>query len=106
MGYVTSTPKVTLDAFLTQKGRNYLVQLEDQDKYNIFYFGLGDPDCNYVISSIDKIGEVKNVLPSGFVVSLSGDHNCIKSLAIEKQRFILFDDNKDNDNNFENFNNI
>jgi len=106
MGYVESTPKVTLDAFLTQIGRQYLLTEDNPEKYTIFYFGLSDPDTNYDISSTDKIGNVKNILPSGFIPNISGDHDCIKSLTIQKQKYLLTQKQTDINNNFIEFNNI
>ncbi len=104
MGYVSSTPKVTLEAYLTQKGRYYLVFSGSTEQITIKYFGLGDPDCNYMVASNDIGGGDKNILPSGFVVDLSGDHDCIKSLTTEKQRYLLYNPINTNDNNFTNFN--
>ena len=101
MGFVPATPKITLEAYLTQKGRYYLVFSGTTEQITISYFGLGDPDCNYLISSNDVGGGEKNILPS--ITDISGDHDCIKSLSIQHQKYILTQP-KDNSNNFINFN--
>lgn len=107
MGYTPSTPKVTLEAYLTQLGRYYLVYSGTSEQISINYFGLGDPDANYEVASNDIGGGEKNILTSGFVPDLSGDHDCIKSLAVEKQRYILNNpiDNTNN-NNFTKFDSL
>lgn len=81
MGFVISTPKVTLEAYYTQLGRKYLISgTTAQSK--IKYFSLTDPDVNYYIAVNTNPNEEKNVLPTGFVVDITGDKtDCIKSVS-------------------------
>ncbi len=80
MGFVPSTPKITLNAYLTQVGREYLIT-GTTEQATIAYFGLGDSDCNYIISQVE-IGDEHNTLTSGYVVDITGDNvGCIKSIA-------------------------
>lgn len=81
MGYIPKSSKVTLNAYLTQKGREYFIKGTEQ-QVEIKYFSLNDPDVNYRIASrINGDGD-KNVLPSGFIPDLTGDNTgCIKSVA-------------------------
>lgn len=81
MGFITpQSNKITLMAFLTQKGREYLVNGQPDD-FKPRYFSLGDPDTNYLQASQDS-GTASNTLPAGFVPDLSGDYDgAIHSLA-------------------------
>ncbi len=106
MGFVSSTPKITLEAYLTQKGRYYLVLSGTTEQITISYFALGDPDCNYLVASNDIGGGEKNILPTGFINDMSGDHNCIKSLSTQRQRYILNQPPENTSTNFTNFNSI
>lgn len=89
MGYVPSTPTITLQAYLTQKGREYLINGTDE-QVNIAYFGLSDIDVNYFISSNIINSDENNTLPSGFVPDISGDHlDCVRSIYIFTQKKLL-----------------
>jgi hypothetical protein len=80
MGFVSSTPKITLNAYLTQVGREYFIS-GTVEQTEIMYFSVGDSDCNYLISQIE-IGDEHNTLVSGYVPDLTGDTTgCIKSVA-------------------------
>ena len=71
MGFIASSTTVNIIAYLTQAGREYLV--ENKAKFNINYFALGDSDTNYF---------VLNNLESGFVPDLTGNSDdCIPSIS-------------------------
>lgn len=93
MGFVLSTPKVTLEAYYTQLGRKYLISgTTEQSK--IKYFSLNDPDVNYYIAVNNNGNDEKNVLPTGFVVDITGDKtDCIKSVSNGiNQKYFTFGD--------------
>jgi hypothetical protein len=76
MGYVDKTTKVTLDAFLTQRGRQLLLSGNTNTK--ISYFGLGDSDINYKLKTVNDGFD----LALGNVPDMSGDvGDCLKSLV-------------------------
>ncbi len=80
MGFVLSSPKIILNVYYTQVGREYLIK-GTTEQSTINYFSLGDSDCNYNISQIEIL-DSHNILPIGFVPNLTGDHiGCIKSVA-------------------------
>lgn len=104
MGYVPSTPTITLQAYLTQKGREYFIN-GTEEQINILYFGLSDNDTNYYIST-NIVGGDNNTLPSGFVPDISGDHlDCIRSIYVFKQKNLLSNP-IDNTDKFITINNI
>lgn len=90
MGYIPDSNR-TLTAYLTQKGREYVVS-GDRDGFTIKYFSLGDPDVNYNIAS--QVGEdgKDNMLPKGSIPDLSGDDDgAVHSLAGGiRQRFSIY----------------
>lgn len=72
MGFIASGNTLELTAYLTQKGRDLLLNGNEQDIIGK-YFILGDSDTNYNV-------EVRNA--EGFVPDLTGDStDCILSLA-------------------------
>lgn len=72
MGYIASSATITLRAFLTQKGRELLINGTDVDVTSAF-FSLGDSDSNY---------NVDYGLEPGYVPDLSGDDSgCVRSVA-------------------------
>jgi hypothetical protein len=81
MGFIQSpNAKVSLVAFLTQKGREYLVGGQPTD-FRPRYFAAADPDTNYLQAS-QNTSRGANILPAGFVPDLSGDYTgAIHSLA-------------------------
>jgi hypothetical protein len=62
MGFVKQNINTVLSAFLTQKGREYMIKGSLED-FEVKYFSLSDPDVNYMIETN---------LESGFVPDLSG----------------------------------
>lgn len=82
MGFIQpGGTQVSLQAFLTQKGREYLVTGQPDD-FRIAYFALGDPDTNYLQASQLGASGAANILPAGFVPDLSGDYaSTIRSMA-------------------------
>lgn len=72
MGYIISGDTMQLTAYLTQKGRELLLNGAEAD-ITATYFALGDSDTNY---------KVQFPLGQGFVPDLTGDNtDCILSLA-------------------------
>jgi hypothetical protein len=72
MGFISTGDTLNLSAYLTQKGRELLLNGIDTDIIAV-YFSLGDSDANYKIT---------NSLAQGFVPDLTGDNtDCIISLA-------------------------
>lgn len=71
MGFISSGETVTLTGYLTQTGREYL--LNNKSGFIITQFSLGDSDSNYFID---------NSLVSGFVPDVSGDNfDCIRAIS-------------------------
>lgn len=80
MGFIPSASTTTLTAYLTQKGREYILRGNKTD-FNIKFFSLHDSDINYFISS-DFVDGDYNIPQSGFVPDITGDDDtCIKSIA-------------------------
>jgi hypothetical protein len=80
MGFIASASTKTLTAYLTQKGREYILRGNKND-FNIKYFSLHDEDINYHISS-DFLSGDYNIPNSGFIPDITGDDDyCIKSIA-------------------------
>lgn len=83
MGFIPQINTKTLYAYLTPKGREYILEGDKQD-FQIAYFTLHDDDVNYFISSNISAGTTSKylTLPSGFVPDITGDiDTCIKSIA-------------------------
>ena len=81
MGFIPQINTKTLYAYLTPKGREYIVDGDKQD-FQIAYFTLHDDDVNYFVSSNISAGTTYYTLPSGFVPDITGDADtCIKSIA-------------------------
>lgn len=77
MSFITSASTITLSAYLTNKGRNFLVSGVKKD-IEIAYFILGDSDTNYNLTS--QTTEI--LLTSGNVPNLSGDNtDCVRSVS-------------------------
>lgn len=72
MGFITKTSSPALVAYLTQKGRELLLNGEEEDIL-IKYFSIGDSDANYfVVTPLDN----------GYVPDLTGDNlDCVFSLV-------------------------
>jgi hypothetical protein len=80
MGFLPSASTKTLTAYLTQKGRQYILTGNRTD-FNIKFFSLHDNDINYYIAS-DLLGGDYNIPQSGFIPDITGDDDyCIKSIA-------------------------
>lgn len=80
MGFITHNNAVTMTAYTTPKGREYLVSGNPED-FRPRYFALDDSDTNYLQASEMTLTGA-NVLPAGFVPDISGDYTgSIKSLA-------------------------
>lgn len=90
MGYIPDSTTRTLTAYLTQKGREYLVA-GDKDGMTIKYFALGDPDADYLVASQPGQTTPFNMLKSGFIPDLSGKNDgAIHSIAGGiNQRFFI-----------------
>jgi hypothetical protein len=72
MGFISQNNKVVLSAFLTQKGRENMINGSLED-FQVKYYAMSDPDVNYLIESN---------LSSGFIPDLSGGHKGqVKSLS-------------------------
>ena len=81
MGFVSSSPKIILEAYYTQLGRYNLINGTSEQSM-IKYFSINDPDVNYLVAVNINGNDEKNILPTGFVVDLTGDKNdCIKSVS-------------------------
>lgn len=77
MSFIGSATTVTLTAYLSNKGRNFLVSGEKKDT-DIIYFILGDSDTNYNLTS----QTTAKPLTSGNVPNLTGDNtDCVKSIS-------------------------
>jgi hypothetical protein len=81
MGYIPSPGgQITLVAYLTAKGREYLVNGQPDDFLPRF-FAVSDPDTNY-LQAAETTPQGPNILPAGYVPDLSGDYSgSIRSLA-------------------------
>ena len=81
MAFIAQTNTKTLYAYLTPKGRQYILD-GDKEDFQIAYFSLHDDDVNYQISSNISAGTTYYTLQSGFIPDITGDNdNCIKSIA-------------------------
>jgi hypothetical protein len=86
MGFISKNNKVILSAFLTQKGREFMINGSLED-FQVKYYSMSDPDVNYLVESN---------LTSGFIPDLSGNHEGgVRSLAngIEQKYTISGGDN-------------
>ncbi len=80
MGFIAHNNTITMTAYTTPKGREYLVSGNPED-FRPAFFGLDDSDTNYLQAS-EMTLDGPNILPAGFVPDLSGDYTgSIKSLA-------------------------
>jgi len=83
MGFIPQINTKTLYAYLTPKGREYILYGNKED-FQIAYFTLHDDDVNYFVSANISAGTTSKylTLPSGFVPDITGDADtCIKSIA-------------------------
>ena len=81
MGFIPQVNTKTLYAYLTPKGREYILEGDKVD-FQIAYFSLHDDDVNYYVSSNISAGTTYYTLQSGFVPDITGDaDSCIKSIA-------------------------
>lgn len=84
MGFIPQTNTKTLYAYLTPKGRQYILD-GNQEDFQVAFFSLHDDDVNYYISSNLSAGTTSTyyTLQSGFIPDITGDNDtCIKSIAI------------------------
>lgn len=80
MAFIASSSTKTLYAYLTQKGREYVLT-GNKAQFAITQFSLHDEDVNYEISK-NLISSQYNKLPKGFVPDITGDNDdCINSIA-------------------------
>ena len=80
MGFIPSSSAQTLSAYLTQKGRTYILSGNSVD-FKVTHFSLHDSDINYQIAR-NIISSNYNNLPNGFIPDITGDiDECIKSIA-------------------------
>lgn len=82
MGFIQNTATTTsLQAYLTQTGRKYLVDGNKTD-IQIEYFSLSDPDVNYLQASQPSASDF-NTLPSGFIPDMAGGMGdaCLSGIA-------------------------
>ncbi len=80
MGFIAHNNTITMTAYTTPKGREYLVSGNPED-FRPAFFALDDSDTNYLQASETTV-DGPNILPAGFVPDLSGDYTgSIKSLA-------------------------
>jgi hypothetical protein len=81
MGFIPQINTKTLYAYLTPKGRQYILDGDKVD-FQIAYFSLHDDDVNYFVSSNISAGTTYYTLQSGFIPDITGDADtCIKSIA-------------------------
>jgi hypothetical protein len=83
MGFIPQINTKTLYAYLTPKGREYILDGNKED-FQVAYFTLHDDDVNYFVSSNISAGTTSKylTLPTGFVPDITGDADtCIKSIA-------------------------
>jgi hypothetical protein len=80
MAFLPSSSTKTLYAYLTQKGREYVLS-GDQLQFKITQFSLHDDDVNYNVTKTVTNDEY-NKLPKGFVPDITGDDDdCVTSIA-------------------------
>jgi hypothetical protein len=80
MAFLPSASTKTLYAYLTQKGREYVLS-GDQLQFRVTQFSLHDDDVNYNISKV-LVNDEYNKLPKGFVPDITGDDDdCVSSIA-------------------------
>jgi hypothetical protein len=80
MAFLPSSSTKTLYAYLTQKGREYVLS-GNKAQFAITQFSLHDEDVNYQISKF-LVSSEYNKLPKGFVPDITGDNDdCINSIA-------------------------
>ena len=80
MGFIASSTTQTLSAYLTQKGREYILK-GSKAQFTVKYFSLHDSDVNYYVAA-NIVSTNYNNLPSGFIPDITGDiDECIKSIA-------------------------
>ncbi len=82
MGYIKN---IDLLAFLTQKGKKYMVG-PDRSKFLITHFSLGDPDVDYLLASSTTRNTIgtKNILGDNFIPNLTGINGgvlCLRYLS-------------------------
>lgn len=81
MSFIPQSATKTLNAYLTQLGRKFILDGNKED-FQIEYFSLHDDDTNYLIASNIISANTYNTLKSGFVPDITGDiDSCIKSIA-------------------------
>ena len=83
MGFIPQINTKTLYAYLTPKGRQYILDGDKVD-FQVEFFSLHDDDVNYYISSNISAGTTSTyyTLQSGFIPDITGDNDsCIKSIA-------------------------
>jgi hypothetical protein len=81
MAFLPSSSTKTLYAYLTQKGREYVLS-GDKTQFAISQFSLHDDDVNYEIAK-NLVNSEYNKLPKGFVPDITGDNeDCINSIAL------------------------
>ena len=77
MSLITSAATITLVAYLSNKGRNFLISGEKKD-IEVTHFVFGDSDTNYNLTS----QTTAKPLTSGNVPDISGDNtDCVKSIS-------------------------
>lgn len=87
MGFVTSANTIYANAYLTEKGREYLFSGQrfdsaGDDLFQITSFILGDPDTNYFVADLSS----SNILQTGSVPDVSGkNEDCIKGAQYKTQ---------------------
>ena len=86
MGFVTSSSTIQLYVYITQYGRERILN-GDEYEFRIKHFSLHDDDINYQIAAKEigtdiTGGTIYNLVSGGFIPDITGDiDNCIKSLA-------------------------
>jgi hypothetical protein len=81
MGFIPQVSTKTLYAYLTPKGRKYILD-GNQEDFQVAFFSLHDDDVNYFISSNISAGTAYYTLQSGFIPDITGDADtCIKSIS-------------------------
>ena len=77
MSFISSASTITLTAYLTNKGRNFLIDGTKKD-IEITKFVLGDSDTDYNLTS----QSTPNLLSSGNMPDITGDNTgCVKSVS-------------------------
>ena len=81
MGFIPASAGLTLNAFLTQAGRQYLVA-GDKTAFDIKYFALSDEHINYLAAWETDVNGNYLAPGSGRLPDLSGDYaGDVRSLA-------------------------